>query len=112
MHAPYGRPKDRDLPFLVIGDPVDFGLVDDGVALVLASGVLVGVAVGFVVGFVLLIFGVVFAVVLACAVVGGVDGIASSNVVKPIILPWPSALAVTYTTSTSVTSCLFSCTWA
>lgn len=88
MHYPYIRPKDRDLPSLVIGDPVDFGLVGDGAALVLVLGVWVGVAVGFVVGVVIL--GVVFAVVE----VGGADAIESSNVVKPMTLPWP-ALAVT-----------------
>lgn len=67
MHHPYVGPKDRDLPSLVIEDPVDFGLVGDGVALVLVlvSGVWVGVGVGVGVGFVLVTFGVVFAVVLA-----------------------------------------------
>lgn len=86
------------------GETVDFDLVGSGVILVLGLGVGVGVGVGDAIGAALLNGLVVgFAVDLTWTKVGVVDGGESLNVVKPIVLPWPTPLSVTRIVSIDVT---------
>lgn len=96
MYQPDVRPKDGDLPLLVVGTVVDLDLGNA----VLGLGLWVGDVSDFALPLVL-VFGL--PVVFTCVVVVG----GSLNVVKPMISPSPSELAVIKTVSTSVT-CLFS----
>lgn len=97
MYQPDIRPKDRDLP--VIGETVDFDFEGSGVRLVLGLAVGVGdaIGVGLLDGFV-----IGFAVDFTWTKVGVADAV-SPNVVKPIVLPWPTPLSVTRTVSIAVT---------